>query len=212
MNSPARILIADDHSVCREGLKQIIASSSTMIVAGEASNGQEALRLVMDNPYDLVILDISMPGRDGFEVLGEIKEARPVLPVLILSMHPEELYAIRAITSGASGYLTKDCSGQEFLVVANKVLQGKRYLSQAMTEALLKGVGVEQQSSRHNSLSTREYQVLCMLSSGKPAQKIAEELSLSVKTVYSHRTHVFRKMRMSSNAELTRYAIEYNLV
>jgi len=212
MNFPARILIADDHSVCREGLKQLIASSSNMIVAGEAGDGQEALRLVMDNLYDLLVLDISMPGRDGFDVLGEIKEVRPSLPVLILSMHPEELYAIRAISSGASGYLTKDCSGQEFLVVANKVIQGKRYLSPAMTETLLKGANPELQSSRHNTLSNREYQVLCMISSGKTANRIDGELSLSVKTVYSHRSHIFKKMNMSSNTELTRYAIEYKLV
>lgn len=212
MNCPARILIADDHTVCREGLKQVISSSPVMIVAGEASNGQEALRLVTEYSYDLLVLDITMPGRNGLDVLGDIKEVRPSLPVLVLSMHPEELYAIRAIKSGASGYLTKDCSPQEFLDVATKVMQGKRYISPEMTEALLKGVNSEQQATRHNSLSNREYQVLCMIASGKPASNIADELSLSVKTVYSHRSHIFKKMRMSSNTDVTRYAIENNLV
>lgn len=207
-----KILIADDHAIIREGLKQIIARTVDMEVAGEAANGQEALRKVRENDYDLVILDISMPGRSGLDVLAEIKTLKPKLPVLILSMYPEEQYAMRALRSGASGYVTKGSPPQELIEALEKVSMGRKYVSPSFAEVLADSLDHPEPKEPHLKLSNREYQVLCMIASGKPVSIIAEELSLSVKTVSTYRTLILRKMNMKNNAEITRYAIQNNLV
>ncbi|MCM2356764.1 MAG: response regulator transcription factor [Geobacteraceae bacterium] len=207
-----KILIADDHAIFREGLKQIIAKTVGMVVAGEAVNGQEVLREVRENDYDMVILDISMPGRSGLDVLAEIKSLKPKLPVLILSMHPEEQYAVRALRTGAAGYVTKGSPPQELVEALEKVAFGKKYVSPSLAETLASNLGHPGQELPHMELSNREYQVLCLIASGKPVGKIAAELSLSVKTISTYRAHILRKMNMKNNAELTRYAIQNQLI
>jgi DNA-binding NarL/FixJ family response regulator len=206
-----RILIADDHAIFREGLKQIIARSVDMIVTDEAEDGQEVLSKVRNNSYDLVILDISMPGRNGLELLGEIRNLNPRLPVIFLSMHPEEQYAIRAFRAGAAGYLTKGSPPQELLGALDKVLQGKKYVSPAIAEVLINGLNIEGEKEPHDELSNREYQVLLMIASGKTVGNIALELTLSVKTVSTYRAQILRKMNLKNNAEITRYVIQNDL-
>lgn len=207
-----KIIIADDHVIFREGLKQVIATTQTMQVTDEAGTGQELLRKVQEKDYDLVILDISMPGRNGLDTLGELKKIRPRLPVLVLSMHPEEQYALRSYKSGASGYITKGSSTSELLDALGKLLLGKKYVSADMAEALVCGLGEPTQTEIQHTLSNREYQVLCMIASGKPVGKIAEELALSVKTISTYRSHILRKLSMQNNSEMTRFAIENSLV
>ncbi|HWI40962.1 MAG TPA: response regulator transcription factor [Verrucomicrobiae bacterium] len=206
-----KVLVADDHAIYREGLKQIIGMTVDMVVADEACDGQEALRKVRENDYDVVILDISMPGRSGLEVLAEMKTAKPKLPVLVLSMHPEEQYAIRAFRTGASGYVTKGSAPQELVEALEKVVLGKKHVSPSLAEALVAGLDDPGHQPLHARLSNREYQVLCMIGSGKPVGRIAGELSLSVKTVSTYRTMILRKLNLRNNAEITRYAIENSL-
>lgn len=207
-----KIIIADDHVIFREGLKQVIATTPNMQVTGEAGTGQELLQKVQENDYDLVILDISMPGRNGLDTLGELKKIRPKLPVLVLSMHPEEQYALRAYKSGASGYMTKGSPTSELLDALGKLLLGKKYVSADMAESMVCGLGEPTQTEIQHTLSNREYQVLCMIASGKPVGKIAEELALSAKTVSTYRSHILRKLSMKNNSEMTRFAIENGLV
>jgi len=189
----------------------VIATTQNMQVADEAGNGQELLRKVQEKDYDLVILDISMPGRNGLDTLGELKKIRPRLPVLVLSMHPEEQYALRSYKSGASGYMTKGSPTSELLDALGKLLLGKKYVSADMAEAMVCGLGEPTTEIQH-TLSNREYQVLCMIASGKPVGKIAEELALSVKTISTYRSHILRKLSMQNNSEMTRFAIENSLV
>lgn len=212
MPTPKRILIADDHSVVRAGLKQLIESTTTMVVADEAGNGQEVLNKVRDNDYDAVTLDISMPGRDGLDILAEILKIKPQLPVLILSSHPEEQYALRVYQAGAAGYLSKMSPNSEIIEALQKVVSGKKYATAEFAQCLLNGLSKSKQEKLHNYLSNREYQVLCLIASGKPVGKIADELALSVKTISTYRSYILRKMNMANNAEITRYAIENGLV
>ncbi len=212
MSTVNRIIIADDHVIFREGLKQVIATTANMIVADEAGTGQELLQKVQEHDYDLVILDISMPGRNGLDTLIDLKRLRPKLPVLVLSMHPEEQYALRAYKSGASGYLTKGSPTSELIDALQKLALGKKYVSADLAESMVSGLGEPTQTEIQHSLSNREYQVLCMIASGKPVGKVAEELSLSVKTISTYRSHILRKLNMHNNSELTRFAIENNLV
>ncbi|KAF0220857.1 MAG: two component LuxR family transcriptional [Geobacteraceae bacterium] len=207
-----KVLIADDHAIFREGLKQVIDRIVDMFVADEAESGQEALRKVQTNDYDLLILDISMPGRNGLDVLADIKRAKPKLPVLILSMHPEEQYALRSFKVGASGYLTKGSSSQELMEALQKVALGKRYISASLAEALANSLGGDSTRSPHEELSIREYQVMCLIAAGNKPQQIAEDLAMSVKTVGTYRVRILKKMNMKSNAELTRYALENGLI
>ena len=207
-----RILIVDDHALLREGLKRIINASEGMVVADEAGDGQEALKKVCANDYDAVTLDIAMPGRDGIAVLTEIKRAKPSLPVLIMSSHPEEQYALRAYRAGASGYLSKMSPRDEIIGALQKLLQGKRYYTPEFAETLLDNLGNDNHEKPHDVLSNREYQVLCLIASGKPVGKVADQLALSVKTISTYRAIILRKLNMSNNAELTRYAIENQLV
>jgi two-component system invasion response regulator UvrY len=212
MNGAKKILIADDHAIFREGLKQVIAKTVDMVVADEATNGQEVLCKVRENDYDIVLLDISMPGRNGLDILEEIRSLKPKLPVLILSMHPEEQYAVRAFKAGASGYLTKGNPPQELIEALQKVALGKKYFSPSLAETLVNTIVNDAPPSPHNDLSNREFQVLCLIASGKPVGKIAVELALSVKTISTYRGQILRKMNLQNNSELTRYAIENQVI
>ena len=212
MNVAKKILVADDHAIFREGLKQVIAKTVDMVVAGEATDGQEVLSKIRENDFDIVILDISMPGRNGLDILAEIKSLRPKLPVLILSMHPEEQYALRAFKAGASGYLTKGNPPQELIEALQKVALGKKYISPNLAEVLVDNIGNEASTLPHNDLSNREFQVFCWIATGKPVSRIAADLNLSVKTISTYRTHILRKMNMQNNAEITRYALQNHLI
>lgn len=208
-----RILIADDHTIVREGLKQILAETSDMVVAGEATNGQEVLDKVLKNNYDVVLLDISMPGRNGLDILKQLKIDNPRVSVLILSMYAEEQYAMRALRAGAAGYMTKESAPDELIQALRKVSQGRKYISPTLAEKLALNLeGGDEQKPPHETLSDREYQVFCMIASGKMIKEIADELALSVKTVSTYRSRILEKMGLKNNAALTHYAIQNKLV
>ncbi len=205
-----RILIADDHPIVRRGIRDILSESLDIGATDEASHGQEALRMIHDNNYDLVLLDIAMPGRNGLEVLKDIKREKPGLPVLVLSVYPEEQYAIRALKAGASGYLTKESAPEELIKAIWKACRGGKYVTSSLAEKLASNLD-DLGKPPHETLSEREYQVLLMIASGKSLTEIAEELFLSVKTVSTYRSRLLDKMDMKSNAELARYILENHL-
>ncbi|HOO38472.1 MAG TPA: response regulator transcription factor [Deltaproteobacteria bacterium] len=207
-----RILIADDHPIVREGLKQILSETDDILVVDEASNGKEVLDYAWNNAYDVILLDISMPGRDGLEVLRELKHQKPKLPVLILSMYPEEHYAIRVLRGGASGYLTKSSAPDELISAIRKVATGRKYISSSLAERLTYELDRDADRPVHESLSDREYQVMHMIASGKTIKEIADELCLSVKTVSTYRSRILEKMNMKNNAEIVLYAVQNKLV
>ena len=207
-----KILIADDHAIVREGLKQILSETPDLVVVAEASSGQEVLEKISKNDLDLVVLDIAMPGRGGLDILKEIKTQRPRLPVLMLSMYPEEQYAIRVLKSGASGYLTKESAPSELVMAIRQISQGKKYISPSLAEKLAIDLEINPDKMPHEILSDREYQVMCMIASGKTLKEIADGLSLSIKTISTYRSRILEKMNMKTNAELTHYAIKNNLV
>jgi two-component system invasion response regulator UvrY len=207
-----KILIADDHAIVREGLKQIVAETADMVVADEAASGHEVLKKVRDNEYDVVILDISMPGRGGVDILKQLKGQRPHLPILILSMHPEEQYAVRVLKAGAAGYLTKESAPDELITAIRRVSTGRKYVSSSLAEKMAFDLERDTEKPGHEMLSDREYQVMCMIASGKRVQEIAEELCLSVKTISTYRSRILEKMKLKNNAELMHYAIKQGLV
>ena len=207
-----RILVADDHAVVREGLKRIIQDAPTLELVGEASDGEEALEKALSMECDMLLLDISMPGRSGLDVLRELKIQKPELRILILSMHPEQQYALRALRSGARGYLNKDSASDELLEAIQKVASGGRYISPALAETLAFNLGQGIDKKPHDILSDREFQVLRLLAAGKSIGQIAEELLLGTKTISTYRHRIMEKMDMSNNVELIRYAIQNNLV
>jgi two-component system, NarL family, invasion response regulator UvrY len=207
-----RILVADDHEVVRKGLVKVLAESLQPVKVDEARNGQEAMSKVWKSDYDLVVLDMKMPGKSGLDVLKEIKQHQPKLPVMILSMLPEEQFAIRAIRAGASGYLTKESAGDELILAIRKALKGERYISASLAEIMASDLDSDSEKSLHEVLSDREYQVMLMIASGKPVGAIAKELCLSAKTVSSYRANILLKTRMKNNAEITHYAIQNKLV
>jgi DNA-binding NarL/FixJ family response regulator len=207
-----RILVADDHAIVREGLKQILADVKDMAVRDEAAGGAEALAKIRENEFDVVLLDISMPGRSGLEILKEIKAEHPKLPVLILSMHAEEQYAVRALRAGASGYLTKAGAPDELIGAIRKVSCGRKYVSASLAEKLAFELDIDTRKPPHETLSDREYQVMLSIASGKSVKEIADELCLSVKTISTYRARVMEKMNMKKNAELTLYAIRNRLI
>jgi two-component system invasion response regulator UvrY len=207
-----RILIADDHIIVREGLKQIIAASPDLVVEDEASDGHEFLEKLRKKDFDVIVLDISMPGMHGLDVLKQVKIEKPKIPVLVLSMHPEDQYAIRALKAGAAGYLTKASAPAELIRAIRKIFQGGKYVSSSLAEKLASILETGARESLHQNLSDREYQVMCMIASGKTVKEIAEELALSVKTISTYRSRILEKMEMKTNAELTHYAIKNQLV
>ncbi len=207
-----KILVVDDHAIVRDGLKRLLVDTPDMVVADEASNGEEVIKKVGNNDYDLVLLDISLPGRDGLDVLKQLKCTNPKIPILILSMYPEEHYAVRSLRAGASGYLTKQSSSDELIGAIRKVANGRRYITPSLAEKLAFELGVDVRKLPHEKLSDREYQVMCMFGSGKTVKEIAEILFLSIRTISTHRTHILEKMEMKNNAQLTYYAIKNALV
>jgi len=207
-----RILVADDHEVVRKGLVKVLAETLQPIKVDEASNGQEAMSKIWKGGYDLVVLDMKMPGKSGLDVLKEIKQHQPKLPVVILSMHPEEQFAIRAMRAGAAGYLTKECAGEELVLAIRKALKGGKYISDSLAQILAGELDSDSEKPLHEILSDREYQVMLMIASGKPVSAIAKELCLSVKTISSYRTNILLKTRMKNNSEITHYAIQNKLV
>lgn len=206
-----RILIADDHAIVRAGLKQIIEGIPDMILAAEAANGWELLEKVRKNEFDVIVLDITMPGGGGIEVLKQLRNEKPKLPVLALSIHPEEQYGKRMLKAGAAGYLTKESAPDELVNAIRKVYNGGRYVSSFLAERLAADLARHSDAPLHEELSDREYQVMVMIGSGKMISEIAGELNLSVKTVSTYRTRILEKMRMKSNAELTHYVISHQL-
>jgi DNA-binding NarL/FixJ family response regulator len=207
-----RILVADDHSVVRKGIMQIVADSPGMEVVGEASTGQETLDLARSRSFDVVMLDIAMPGRGGLDILRELKAEYPALKVLILSMYPEEQYAIRSLRDGASAYLTKGSPPEELILAIRTVAAGKRYITPSVADRLASYVEDSSRQTPHETLSDREMQVLVLIGSGKHGREIAEELSLSEKTVSTYRSRILLKMGMETNAQLIRYALQHGLV
>jgi len=207
-----RVLIADDHAIVRDGLKQIFKETTDIIVAGEAANGIEVIDKIKFEKYDLVVLDISMPGRGGLDVLKYIKLHNPTLPVLVLSMYSEDQYAVRVLRAGASGYLTKESAAEQLISAVRRISEGHKYVSLDLAEKLADSLDTNHRKSGHEALSDREFQVLRLIGSGMTVGEIAEELSLSVKTISTNRTRILEKMGMKNNAELICYAIRQNLV
>jgi two-component system invasion response regulator UvrY len=207
-----KILIVDDHSVVRQGIKQIITDMDTPVEVGEAGNGSDAIRLLRDGVWDMVLLDINLPGKNGIEVLKQIKAEWKKLPVLMLSMYSEDQYAMRAIRSGASGYMTKETAPDELLNAIGKVTRGGRYISAAVAEKLVFDQDEGGDEMPHHELSDREYEVLRLIASGNTVSEIADQLALSVKTISTYRSRILEKMKMKHNAELTHYAIKHELV
>lgn len=207
-----RILVVDDHAIVREGLKQILCDVDDLSVLGEAANGQEALDEIRRQRFDVILMDISMPGRSGLEILKDIKAEQPKLPVLILSMHPEEQYAVRALRAGAAGYLNKSSAPDELIGAIRKVSAGRKYVSPSVAEKLAVELGADPSKLPHELLSDREYQVMMMLAGGRTVSEIADELCLSVKTISTYRARIMEKMNLKKNAELTLYAVQHHLL
>ena len=207
-----RILITDDHAVVRRGLKQILEEEFNKVVFGEAQNTREMLEHLQKEHWDVLILDITLPGRSGLELLGELKLTHPNLPVLVLSIYPEDQYGIRVLKSGASGYMTKESAPDEIVMAIKKILRGGKYVSPALAERLASNLGVDREKPLHEALSDREYEVMVMICAGKILKEIAQKLDLSIKTVSTYRSRILKKMKMENNAELIRYAIKNQLV
>ena len=214
MNQKAtiRVFIADDHAIVREGLKQILADSPDIIVAGESENGLDAIKLFRKSKCHVMLLDISMPDKSGIDVLKQVKKEHPELAVLMLSMHREDQYAIRSLKAGAAGYLTKQSAPKELVTAIRQVACGQKYVSAALAQELAAQVGEDHAVALHDTLSDREYQTLTMIASGKTVSVIAEELSLSVKTISEYRARLLVKMKLKNSAELTHYAIKNQLI
>jgi two-component system, NarL family, invasion response regulator UvrY len=206
-----RILIADDHAVVRQGLKQFLAETPDLMIAGEAQNAWETLTKVRDQEWDLVMLDISMPGQNGLEVLREIKREKPALPILIFSMFSEDEYAMASLKAGASGYLTKESAPVQIIEAIRVVAQGGKYVSPALVNQLLSRTEQPRERLPHELLSKREFDILLLISRGEPLTQIGERLHLSVKTISTYRARIVEKMGCSTNAELTRYVVKHHL-
>lgn len=207
-----QVLIADDHAIVREGLRRILGDVNDIVVAGDASNSVEAFRLARDARFDVLVLDISMPDRNGVEVLKQFRQEFPKLPVLMLSMHREDQYAIRSLKAGASGYLNKQSAPAELVNAIRQVAQGRKYISPELAQQLATQVGDDHQVPPHETLSDREYQTLLLIAGGKTVSDIAAGLALSVKTISMYRSRLLQKMKLRHNAELTHYAIKNQLL
>jgi DNA-binding NarL/FixJ family response regulator len=211
MMEKLKVLLADDHAIIRDGLKQILADTEDLIAAGEAANGLEVMQQVREKDWDVLVLDISMPGRSGLELIRMIKDEKPELPILILSMHHEEQYAVRAFQAGAMGYLTKESDGDLLVAAIRRVANGGVYISDKVAELMVRGIRPANVPLPHDVLSDREYQVFNMLVLGRGLTEIGAELSLSVKTISTHKTHILQKLGLANSAELVRYAIGHGL-
>lgn len=207
-----KVFIADDHAIVREGLKQILAETRDIVVAGEAENGLDAIKLFRKADCQVLLLDISMPEKSGIDVLKQIKKERPELAVLMLSMHREDQYAIRSLKAGAAGYLTKQSAPRELVTAIRQVAGGLKYISPALAQELANTLGDDHDTPLHETLSDREYQTLTMIAAGQTVGAIAEQLSLSVKTVSEYRARLLVKMKLKNSAELTHYAIRNHLI
>lgn len=207
-----KVLIADDHSVVRRGLKQILLEGFPTAQIEEVPDAEELIKKVVQQPWDVIISDLSMPGRSGLEALQQIKQINPKLPVLILSIHPEDQYAIRVLKAGASGYLSKDSAPDELVNAVQKVLLGKKYITDSIAEKLASVLDSDSDKAAHETLSDREFTVLKLLAAGKSVSEIAESMYLSVTTVSTYRSRIMAKMNMKNNADLTLYAVEHKLL
>lgn len=211
-NTQIKILIADDHPVVREGIKQIIGKAPDMIVGGEALTGQEVLDKVNREEWDALILDVNMPGKDGFEVLREVRRDHPKLPILILSIYPEEQIGVRILRAGASGFLNKESAPKELLNAIRKIHSGGKFVSPTLAEKLAVEIGSQTGREPHTILSDREFQVLCSIASGKTISEIGNQLSISEKTVRTYRDRLLKKMNLKNDVELTHYALKHRLI
>jgi DNA-binding NarL/FixJ family response regulator len=207
-----RVFIADDHAIVREGLQRILAADSRLEVVGEAKDAHEVLSAVRGGGFEVLLLDLSMPGRSGIELIRQVKTERSDLRVLVLSMHDEQQYAVRAIRAGASGYLTKDTVAKQLVAAIDKIASGGMFITPAVAEVLARGLQTPTDELPHRRLTDREYEVLLLLAAGESVSDIGKRLHLSVKTVSTHKTHVLEKMNAGSLAELVRYAITHNLL
>lgn len=207
-----RVLIADDHAIVRAGLRQFIGDQPDMQLACEADNGSEALEFIRSNPVDVVLLDIAMPGRNGVDVLKQMKSTHPQLPVLILSGYAEEQFALNLLQAGASGYLSKETAGENLVAAIRNLARGGTYVSDKVGQLLVRTLGNKQNMPPHSALSEREFQVFCRLAKGEPTTRIADTLCLSAKTVSTYRTRILLKMQFNNNAEIVSYALKHGLV
>lgn len=207
-----RVLLADDHAIVRAGLKEILSDTGDIAVAGEATNGNEALELVREHDYDIAVLDLTMPGRSGIELVRQMKEEKPGLRVLVLTMHSEEQYAVRALKAGASGYLTKESAAEQLVTAIRRIAAGGAFVSPETAQRLALDVNAPAGAAPHTLLSDREYQVFRLIAAGASVSEIARQLNLSVKTISTHKTRLMQKMGLANQAELIRYAIEHKLL
>jgi DNA-binding NarL/FixJ family response regulator len=212
MAEKIHVLIADDHAIVRQGLKQILSETDDLVVAGEADDGVEALQLARSCQWDAFLLDVSMPNRNGIDTLKQLKKEFPKLPVLILSMHPEEQYAIRALKAGASGYLTKQSAPEQLVTAIRQVARGKKYVSPTVAMQLADAIANDFEQPAHELLSDREYEVLKLIAAGKTLTQIADELNLAVATISTFRARILTKLGLASTAEMIRYGLEQGLV
>lgn len=206
-----KVLLADDHAIIRDGLKQILADTDDLVVTGEAANGIEVLHLVRQKKWDVLVLDISMPGRNGLDLIHLVKDEQPDLPILIFSMHHEDQYAVRALHAGASGYITKESDSELLVAAIRRIATGGVHISEKVAELMVREIQPSNQALPHTRLSDREFQIFNMLVAGAGLTEIGAELSLSVKTISTHKTHILQKMNMANAAELIRYAIAHGL-
>jgi DNA-binding NarL/FixJ family response regulator len=207
-----RLVVADDHPIVREGLKQVLSGASDLAVVGEAQNGHEVLQRVRELEFDVLLLDMSMPGKSGIELIKQVRGEKPKLRILVLSMHPEPQYAVRAIKAGASGYLTKESAPAQLVSAIRRVAGGGAFITDSVAEQLALGAMPQTEAPPHHALSDREFQVLQLLVSGKTVSEVAGELNLSVKTVSTHKARIMQKMNMSNPTELIRYALHHGLI
>ena len=207
-----KIMIVDDHAIVREGLKQIVRQTDDMEVVAEAENGSDMLKILQEKTFDIVLLDISIPGRNGIDYLKDVKQLKPDLPVLILSMHPEEQFAMRALTAGAAGYLTKKSASRELIAAIRKVADGRKYVSPEFADKILMELDKDAEKPPYKRLSDREFEVMRRIASGETISEIAEGLNLSVQTISTYRSRILDKMNLKTSAELTYYAIKNGLV
>ena len=212
MSEKIRVLIADDHAIVRQGFKQIFSETEDLVVCGEADDGVDALQVARQNEWDVFLLDISMPNRNGIDTLKQLKRELPKQPVLILSMHPEEQYALRALKAGASGYLTKQSAPDQLVTAIRQVARGKKYVSPGVAQQLVEAIADDTEKLPHERITDREYQVLVLIAKGKPLTQIADELNLGVATVSTYRARLLEKMGLKSTAELIHYGLRHGLV